>query len=57
MFNYSKHHRCLFCDKIIVNNKNMVRIYPDKCFHLICDRKLSELRINPNYISRNKIKI
>lgn len=45
MFDYSKQHRCLYCDKIITNNKNMVRIWPDKSFHVICDRRMREQRI------------
>ncbi len=48
MFDYSKTHRCLYCDRIILNNKNMVRIWPNKCFHLFCDRKMKEIRYTKN---------
>jgi hypothetical protein len=55
MFDYSKPHRCIFCDKIIINNKNMIRIYPDKCFHIICDRKLRENRLPIDLNKYNKV--
>jgi hypothetical protein len=44
VFDYSIERRCLGCGNVIKNNKNMTRIYPDKCFHIICMRKMEEIR-------------
>ncbi len=51
---YSRKNYCLFCDKIILKNSNMVRVWPDQCFHLICSRKLSELRITTDSKKQKK---
>ena len=44
VFDNSVERRCLSCGGKIKNNRNMTRIYPDKCFHVICLRKAEEIR-------------
>jgi hypothetical protein len=56
MFSYADKHRCVYCDKIIIKNKNMVRVIRNNqnlCFHVICHRKMDETRISVNkYLNR-----
>lgn len=42
IFDYSIERRCLACGCMITKNRNMSRIYPDKCYHIICMRKMEE---------------
>ncbi len=56
MFSYNDKHRCAYCDKFIIKNKNMVRVIRNNkniCFHVICYRKMDETRVTiDNYLNR-----
>jgi hypothetical protein len=57
MFSYSQTHRCAFCDNIIKNNANMVRVINNKthvCFHVFCYRKAEEMRMKTDKISKKR---
>ncbi len=56
MFSYAVEHRCAYCDKCIIKNKNMIRVIKNNkhiCFHVICYRRMDETRVSINkYINR-----